>query len=211
MSVESCDDPNDCGKWIRNAADLWRVSADIEATWASVVYNLEATNAMASVQRPGKYNDPDMLQTGNVGLTLDEQRTQFGMWAFANAPMLISTDVTALASRPEILDILRAPEVIALNQDTANVQGVRLGAAQPEGVEMWAKRLAGDATVGVALLNKASTSTNATVSFADLGFTASDKVAVRDLWQREAVGVFSGTFSASVCSHCTNLYRFTKA
>lgn len=204
-------DPNDCGTWIRNAADLWRVSKDIEATWPSVLYNLEATNVMATVQRPGKYNDPDMLQTGNVGLTLDEQRTQFGMWAFTNAPLLIATDVTALASRPEILSILNATEVIGLNQDAANVQGSRLGAAEPEGVETWVKPLTGEATVGVALLNKAPSAMNATVNLTDLGYKTGDKVKVRDLWQRQDVGVVVDTFSARVCSHCTNLYQFSKA
>ena len=37
-------------------------SNDLEATWASVLYNLEATNRMASVSQIGHYNDPDMLQ-----------------------------------------------------------------------------------------------------------------------------------------------------
>lgn len=71
LSVESCDDPAGCGEWIGGLANTWRTGGDIQATFASVLANLEATNRMATWQGPtggplggGRFNDADMLQVG---------------------------------------------------------------------------------------------------------------------------------------------------
>ena len=61
LLVESCDTVAGCGAWIAQVADLWRVSQDIEASWQSVMHNLDAQNAMAAVARPGHFNDPGCL------------------------------------------------------------------------------------------------------------------------------------------------------
>ena len=50
-----------------------------------------------------------------------------------------------------------------------------------------------------------------TVNMVDVGFAATDKVLVRDIWARADLGVFSGSFTGkAVPCHGTGFYRFTK-
>ncbi|ELR23774.1 Alpha-galactosidase, partial [Acanthamoeba castellanii str. Neff] len=69
---------------------------------------------------PGGFNDPDMLEVGNKGLTHTEQKSHFSLWALAKAPLLIGCDIRNLSR--EVFEILTAPEVIAINQDPLGVQ-----------------------------------------------------------------------------------------
>ncbi|MBI9017872.1 MAG: glycoside hydrolase family 27 protein [Phycisphaerae bacterium] len=70
---------------------LWRTSMDIYPRMSSV-YSCAETTAGANVIHPafnglwqfagpGYWNDPDMLQVGNLGSDI-ESRTHFGMWLF---------------------------------------------------------------------------------------------------------------------------------
>ena len=58
--------PAGCGQWIAGVANLWRTTGDVQATWQSVMGNIHAQNNMAAVARPGHFNDPDMLEIGNL-------------------------------------------------------------------------------------------------------------------------------------------------
>jgi hypothetical protein len=59
LSVESCNDPTGCGVWLPLLANTWRTTGDIQATFASVLSNLDANNNMAAIARPGAFNDAD--------------------------------------------------------------------------------------------------------------------------------------------------------
>ena len=41
----------------------------------------------------------DMLEVGNKGLSLPEQRTHFALWAMAKSPLLIGSDVRSMQWR----------------------------------------------------------------------------------------------------------------
>jgi len=62
---------------------------------------------------PGGWNDPDMLEVGNAGLTLDEQKSHFAMWAFAKAPLIIGTDLKSIDDK--YLNILKNEHLINVN------------------------------------------------------------------------------------------------
>ena len=57
LSVESCSNAA-CGAWIGGLANLWRTTGDIQATWRSVLSNLDNNNVMAPFAGPGHFNDP---------------------------------------------------------------------------------------------------------------------------------------------------------
>ena len=61
------------------------------------------------------------LQVGNGGLTLNEQRSHFALWALLKSPLMVGTDLAKLP--PEGFRILLAKEVIAVNQDPLGVAG----------------------------------------------------------------------------------------
>lgn len=133
-SVESCGSTNGCGQWIANVANLWRIGADIQANWDSVMSIIDHNNMLWPLAGPGHWNgkprspphrpilsltaccaDPDMLEVGNVGLSFDEQLSHFALWCVMAAPLLIGTDVHSASNNT--LAILGAPELIAVDQD----------------------------------------------------------------------------------------------
>lgn len=56
-----------------------------------------------------------MLEIGNGGLTIEEERTHFALWSFAKAPLIIGCDLNTV--RLESLEILKNKGIIGVNQD----------------------------------------------------------------------------------------------
>ncbi len=71
------------------------------------------------------WNDPDLLEVGNNGMTTAEYRSQFAIWSLLKAPLLISTNVVNMSS--DTLDILSKREIIAINQDSLVRRELALG------------------------------------------------------------------------------------
>lgn len=55
---------------------------------------------------------------GNYGLSINEEKTHFALWAFAKAPLIIGANLNDV--RQESLDILKNSGLIAVNQDPAS-------------------------------------------------------------------------------------------
>ncbi|URE30799.1 alpha-galactosidase [Musa troglodytarum] len=84
-----------------------------------MVSRADQNEVYAEHARPGGWNDPDMLEVGNGGMSNDEYIVHFSLWAASKAPLLIGCDVRNLSK--ETLAILGNEEVIAVNQDFACV------------------------------------------------------------------------------------------
>jgi len=112
------DDP---AKWAKDVGNSWRTTGDISDSWTSMINIIDKNNKWADYAGPGGWNDPDMLEVGNGGMTYDEYRTHFSLWALVKAPLLIGCDVTK--KDPKTFEILMNKEVIAVNQDKLGVQG----------------------------------------------------------------------------------------
>jgi len=52
-----------------------------------------AQDALAPFAKPGHWNDPDMLEVGNGGMTDDEYRTHMSLWSILAAPLLAGNDL----------------------------------------------------------------------------------------------------------------------
>ena len=197
LSVESCNDPRPggCGEWIGSLANMWRTTGDIQATFRSVMGNLDGNNDMAQFAGPGHFNDPDMLQIGNAGLSPVEARTHFAAWCIAAAPLLIAADLVS-GLDADSMAVLSAPELVAVDQDPLGVQGVRVSPAAPQGSECWARPLA-DGGVAALLVNRGEGPADATCTFEELGLKdPSAPAQVRDLWRRADLGAFNASFTA---------------
>ena len=46
-----------------------------------------------------------MLQVGDIGLSVTEQRSHFALWSLMASPLLIGSDVSMRESRSDFLDI----------------------------------------------------------------------------------------------------------
>ena len=110
--------------WARDVGNSWRTTIDIEDTWLSVLFNLELSAPLWKYAAPGGFNDPDMLEVGNGGLTAAEERAHFSLWAALKAPLILGCDLTRATAA--VLQIISNPEVIAVNQDALGAPARRV-------------------------------------------------------------------------------------
>ena len=106
--------------WAPQVANSWRTTQDIANFWNSLEYNFRLNLVGREAAGPGGWNDPDMLEVGNGGLTLEEEKTHFSLWAISKAPLIIGCDLSKVSA--ESLAILMNEEVIAINQDPGSEQ-----------------------------------------------------------------------------------------
>jgi hypothetical protein len=146
-----------------------------------------------------------MLEIGNKGCTIEEYRSQMSMWCIMASPLIAGNDIRTMSQA--IKDILLNTEVIAVNQDSAGIQGSRISAVN--NLEIWSKplSLANGTAKAVALLNRSSNTANITVKFSDIGLTG--PVTVRDLWAKSDKGSFTGSYTMSVPSHGTGMLKIS--
>ena len=95
--------------------NLWRTTGDISDHWKSMEEIGFRQFAIAPYARPGHWNDPDMLEVGNGGMSNDEYRTHMILWSLLAAPLLAGNDLRTMSA--ETKAILMNREVIAIDQD----------------------------------------------------------------------------------------------
>jgi alpha-galactosidase len=158
-----------------------------------VITIMGANNAFAAYAGPGHWNDPDMLEVGNGGMTDIEYKTHFTLWALMAAPLIAGNDLRNMSETTR--DILTAPEVVAINQDELGVQGKRV-AGYDKNHLVWSKVLSGENVRAVALKNSAEEPANITVHWDKISLPAGP-ARVRDLWERADLGEFINSFTAT--------------
>jgi alpha-galactosidase len=200
---------NDPWNWAPGVGQLWRTTADIGDDWASVAWIAAANNLHADAAGPGAWNDPDMLEVGNGGMTFDESKTHFSLWAVMAAPLMAGNDLRAMTS--ETKSILLNGEVIAVDQDALGVQG-RIVIDRGYGGQVWMKPLA-DGSKAVAFVNYTAGELAQYVRWSQIGLPPGP-ARVRDLWAHAELGVHADTgarfderFEVKVPSHGVVLVR----
>jgi alpha-galactosidase len=203
--------------WGKGIGNLWRTTGDISDKWSSkkkwpdgtcceygVVDIIDLQVGLDAFAGPGHWNDPDMLEVGNGGMTIDEYRAHFSFWALLAAPLIAGNDVRSMS--PEIKEILSNSEVIAVNQDKLGREGHRV--RKDGDLEVWAKTLA-DGSRAVILFNRSSAEAPISVAWDEIGYPAHLSAKIRDLWAHQDVGSFTGTYSAKVPSHAVVMLKIT--
>lgn len=174
--------------------NLWRTTGDISDQYRAMAEIGFNQNGLEKFAGPGHWNDPDMLEVGNGGMNEDEYRTHFSLWAILAAPLIAGNDLTEMT--PYTVAMLTNREVIAVDQDLLGKQGFRI--AQEGPFEVWMKPLA-DGSKAVALFNRQHTVERMTVNFSEIGVNG--MASIRDLWLKQELGKFKGSYSAYVPSH----------
>ncbi|XP_020675455.1 alpha-galactosidase [Dendrobium catenatum] len=193
----------DPATWAGSVGNSWRTTGDIEDSWDSMTSRADLNDIWASYAGPGGWNDPDMLEVGNGGMTIEEYRSHFSIWALAKAPLLIGCDVRFMSN--ETLAILSNSEVIDVNQDKLGVQGKKV--KSNGNLEVWAGPLSGG-KVAVVLWNRGSSQASITVDFADIGLNSSSVVGARDLWKHSTTSA-EGKLTATTAAHASKMYVLT--
>lgn len=193
-------------EWGPQVGHLWRTCWDIQDTWSSLIGVVDHQRGLARYAGPDAWNDPDMLEVGNGGMTLDECRAHFSLWCVLAAPLMAGNDLREMSE--DVRAILTAPEPIAVDQDPLGRQG-DLVRAERSG-EVWARELAGGARA-VVLFNRSLRAEEIVVRWTDLGWDAREPVVVRDLWERADRGTLTEAFAATVPTHGAAMLRLTSA
>jgi alpha-galactosidase len=116
----------------RIGGNQWRTSRDISDNYDRMSLNGFGENGLEKFAGPGHWNDPDMLEVGNGGMSHDEYITHMSLWCMLAAPLLAGNDVTHMTA--ETLEILTNREIIAIDQDPLGVQGHRISQEGPSRV-----------------------------------------------------------------------------
>jgi alpha-galactosidase len=182
--------------------NLWRTTDDIRDNYRSMSLIGFSQAGLEEYAGPGHWNDPDMLEIGNGGMTPDQYRTQMSLWAMLAAPLLAGNDLSNMSDTTK--SILMNKEVIAVDQDSLGVQGKRIAPLQ-----IWMKPLSGGAKA-VAIFNYVldDQAIPITLQLEDAGFTG--PVHARDLWAHSDLGILQGSYTVVVPPGGVVMLRLSK-
>ncbi|MGA2015871.1 MAG: glycoside hydrolase family 27 protein [Opitutaceae bacterium] len=197
--------------WAEPVGHLWRTTGDIGASYATGGKNkwehgwknlLDMNVGLEKYAGPGHWNDPDMLEVGNKGLTLAESRAHFSFWCMLAAPLIAGNDVRHMA--PEIRAILTNKGVISIDQDPLGHQGFRYRVDKDK--EIWAKELA-NKEWAVCVLNTGDAPAKLALDMRELTFLTEQYYDVTDVWAGKPAGTALDPHAGIVDSHDVMLFR----
>ena len=190
--------------WAGPIGNLWRSTGDIQDCWDckkdwggnGVTQIIDLMSGLETYAGPGHWNDPDMLEVGNGGMTKEEYRAHFSMWAMFSAPLLAGNDISNMT--PDTKEILLNKEVIAIDQDPLGQQAHRV--KKTGDLEVWSKQLQ-DGSRAVALLNRSPAAARISAAWTDIGYPGKLSASVRNLWTSKNLGNQTESYSTEVPSH----------
>lgn len=167
-------------EWAPRLGNLWRTTGDIRDSWESVMSILDQQVGLAKYAGPGHWNDPDMLEVGNGGMTTTEYRAHFSLWCILAAPLIAGNDLRHMS--PETKEILTNRDMIAVDQDPLGKEGYKL---QDEGdEEIWVKEMSDGSRV-VLFLNRGEHTAFMTTDAHQAGLPDAPQYRLRDLWSHK--------------------------
>ncbi|MDK2838397.1 MAG: alpha-galactosidase, partial [Bacteroidota bacterium] len=203
--------------WGKEVGHLWRTTGDIYncfdcvqdyGSWKSwgAMQILDLQDGLRQYAGPDHWNDPDMLEVGN-GMSNNEERAHFSMWAILAAPLMAGNDIQNMNS--QTLSVLTNKEVIAINQDSLGIQGFRY--AVNDSVETWMKPLVNNEWA-IFYLNRSKSPKNILVDWKNfsvkddlsgktLDTTGKNLFVIRDLWQKKDIGDTKKNLSTTIPPH----------
>lgn len=194
---------NDVWKWgAKVGGNLWRTTGDISDNWRSMSNIGFKQFDIAPYIAVGHWNDPDMLEIGNGGMSADEYRTHMSLWSLLAAPLLAGNDVRTMTD--ETKSILENQEVIAIDQDAAGKPAKRISDADSTAVVV--ARPLHDGSLAIGLFNRGDQAQPVTVNWSsvDLG---GKKLRGRDLWKHADVALSGESYTADVAPHAVVLLK----
>ena len=189
--------------WAPRLSHLWRTTPDIRDKYTSMVWNFTHNVDHFPVARLGGWNDPDMLEIGNGGMSDLEYKSEFSLWSEMAAPLIAGNDLAVMS--PATQAILSNSAVIAVDQDPMGMQGYPVASAA--GHWVLTKPLAnGDRAV--VLFNQTDKAATITTTVAQLGLPAGRVYMLVDLWNGTAMDS-TGVIDAAVPAHGVVMYRIS--
>lgn len=210
---------NEPWKWGKGIGHMWRVTPDIrdcyqcKFDWGGVGV-LDIIDIMADLYPyagPGHWNDAEMLEVGNGGMSRDEYITHFSMWCMLATPLMAGNDLRKMDV--ETKEILTNKEVISVNQDKLGEQARRFMDMGEK--EIWAKPL-DNGELAVCFLNRTEDVWNLnydwhkqTIYFADQINIHKKEYLIRDLWKHQNIGTTKEPTRCMIAPHGVLMVRLS--
>jgi alpha-galactosidase len=198
--------------WAKNTGNLWRTTGDISDDFGTKKKGHEWEHPMLELvdlneplwpyAGPGHWNDADMLEVGNGGMSTAEYRSHFSLWAMMAAPLIAGNDIAHMDAATR--SILLNKEVIAVDQDKLGAQGHRV--SKDGNSEVWVKPLAGGARA-LLMFNRGEAPVAIRATAEQIGWPPSARAKVRDLWAHKDLPRWSGAITATVEAHGVAMFR----
>ncbi|KAL8947955.1 MAG: hypothetical protein Q9222_005814 [Ikaeria aurantiellina] len=130
--------------WAQTMANSWRMSGDIYDSFdrpddrcpcttydcrlpgfhCSMMNIINKVAPIVDKGQPGAWNDMDALEVGNGGMSDDEYKAHFSLWAMIKSPLIMGTNIPKMTAAT--YSILANPAVIAISQDPTGTPAVRI-------------------------------------------------------------------------------------
>jgi len=206
-------------EWGKGIGHLWRTTADIRDCYQcsfdwgglGVLDIIDKQAALQQYAGPGHWNDPDMLEVGNGGMSYDEYKTHFTMWAMLAAPLMAGNDLRNMDAQTK--EILTNADVIAVNQDKLGQQATKF--MDMGEYEIWAKPLS-NGEVAVCFMNRTNQPwkldydwKKQTMYFATEVSVQKKEYNVFDLWAHKNIGKTSERLVKEIPAHGVLVVRLS--
>jgi alpha-galactosidase len=196
--------------WAKDTGHLWRTTGDIMDCYdCQGAYSLgwkfilESEADLAQYAGPDHWNDPDMLEVGNPGLTMAESQAHFTLWSMLAAPLMAGNDPRKMSD--DVRQILTNREVLAINQDPLGKQATRF--MKHVGKQIWVKELS-NGEWAVCFFNDSDATVQLRIDWANLTFLKGT-YRIRDIWQKKDLGQTTTGFDAPLAPHDVVLVRLS--
>jgi hypothetical protein len=111
--------------WSSSAtANVRQASFPVHDKWERMLHRMDVNELLWRDAGPGNFNDADLLEIGNGGMSTREYQTHMTMWSILKSPLLIGSNLTSISEAD--LKILMNPEVISVSQDPLGAQAHRV-------------------------------------------------------------------------------------
>ena len=171
--------------------------------YLSVMAAAVNNNKSAEYAGNGYWNDPDMMVTGNQGLSDPEQEAHFALWCIMSSPLILGNDPGNMNQFER--DLITNKEMIAINQDPAG-QGVII--KENDNSQIWMKKLS-NGSVALLLLNLNTNSRqDVSINLKEIGFSRKSKI--RDVINHKDLSTSSKSVTRSLEPHNCSFLMLTQ-
>ena len=208
--------------WGKGIGHLWRTTADIrniyqaKINWGGlgILDIIDKQVELHKYAGPGHWNDPDMLEVGNPGLTYDENVTHFSMWAMLAAPLMAGNDLRNMPD--DVKEILTNEEVIAVNQDKMGKQAIKFLDMGEK--EVWVKFMENE-ELAICFMNRTDFEWNEAYAWDRLNIYTDmpavrfgkNEYSIRDLWKHTEIGTTQKPTQLNIPPHGVLMVRLKPA
>jgi hypothetical protein len=191
-------------------ANMWRITDDFWDRWELLKDMFHRCELWQNHVKPGCWPDCDMLPLGRIGagfkkprftnFTRDEQRTMMSLWCIFRSPLMMGG---SLPDNDEwTLSLLTNNEVLDVQRYGANP----LQITRNDKEAIWINT-AVDKSINLALFNLSDEKRTVCFPLSAIGF---QKAQLRDLWNKQNMGISTEEVTAVIPPHGSALYRLTE-